>query len=61
MTILEALEKWEKDTLVYIHYSGEMSNSEYNQGLADGLQTALDSLKAYLKTCSDYQPGSDEQ
>lgn len=57
MTILEALKKWENDTLVYIHYSGEMGNSEYNQGLADGMQTALDSLKAYLKNCSDYPTG----
>lgn len=60
MTILEALEKWEKDTLVYIHYSAEMKNSEYNQGVADGMQTALDSLKAYLKACSDYHPRSEE-
>lgn len=59
MTILEALEKWENDTIVYIHYTKEINVSEYNDGVADGMQTALDSLKSYLKDCNDYV-GSDE-
>jgi hypothetical protein len=54
MTILEALKKWENDTTVYIHYTREQRASEYNEGVADGMQTALDSLKSYLKDCTDY-------
>ncbi|MBM7854829.1 hypothetical protein JOC37_001207 [Desulfohalotomaculum tongense] len=54
MTVWEAIKKWEKDTTVYLHYSREMKNSEYNQGFADGLEAALTSLRSYLKECADY-------
>ncbi len=57
MDIVEAIKQWEKATIVYLDYTREMKNSEYNQGFADGLETALQSMKAYLEECPDYNAG----
>ncbi|MTI81751.1 MAG: cap-binding protein [Firmicutes bacterium] len=61
MDIWEAIDKWEKDTTVYIHYSREMKSSEYNQGFADGLDTALASLKSHIEDCTESEKSKGEQ
>lgn len=51
MDIREAVDRWVKDITVYLDYLGEMGTSEYNAGFADGINNALESLKAYLDQC----------
>jgi len=53
-SLQECLKKWEKSTIVYLHYIQAMSSSEYNNGFADGLEMALRSFQEHVKECSDY-------
>ncbi|CCO08221.1 hypothetical protein [Desulforamulus hydrothermalis] len=54
-SLQECLKKWEKSTIIYLHYIQGMSASEYNSGFADGLEMALKSFREHLKNCPDYQ------
>lgn len=51
----ECLKKWEKSTIIYLHYMEGMSANEYNTGFADGLQMALKSFQEHVKECPDYE------
>lgn len=53
MILLEVIKKWEKETTVYLDYMREMKSTDYNIGFADGLESAVQSLKAHLKDCPD--------
>ncbi|MCL5780289.1 cap-binding protein [Desulforamulus profundi] len=54
-SLQECLKKWEKSTIIYLHYIQGMSSNEYNNGFADGLEMALKSFQEHVKECPDYQ------
>lgn len=54
MKIKEAIKIWIKDNEEIIAEMKDFKSDEYKTGLAEGLEIALDSLKAYLSECEDY-------
>lgn len=54
MKIKEAIEAWIKENEEIIAEVRSFKSDEYKSGMADGIEIAIETLKAYLSECEDY-------
>lgn len=51
MKIEDAIKIWENENIQLIEEIRDFKASEYKNGMADGIEIAIESLKIYLEKC----------